>query len=148
LPKKFFWKFFITFALDWGVGGGGLVSTRFLFLGQVLETCCHLMLNHSWDDHIWYNMRIFKNILVCTCLLIVVDIMSLLKIYYSCERMLNTMWYWKYFEMDVLKPIQLLPIILHGRCLLQFWSNLVSINNQLWVLVSNLCILYHVLNRI
>ncbi len=33
LPKKFFWKFFITFALDWGVGGGGLVSTRFLFFG-------------------------------------------------------------------------------------------------------------------
>jgi hypothetical protein len=29
-------------------------------LGQVLETCCHLMLNHSWDVHIWYNMRNLK----------------------------------------------------------------------------------------
>jgi hypothetical protein len=91
--------------------------------------------------------EIWKKEKVSTCLLIVVGIISLLKIYYSCEKMLNTMWHKKCFEMDILKPIQLLPIILHGRCLLQFWSNLVSINNQLWVLVSNLCIQYHALNR-
>ncbi len=148
LPKKILLNFFHHIPLRLGVGVGGSFLLDFYFLGQVLETCCHFMLNHFWDVHIWYSIRNLKIKLVSTCLLIVVDIISLLKIYYSCERMLNTMWYWKYFEMDILKPIQLLPIILHGRCLLQFWSNLVSINNQLWVLVSNLCIQYHVLNRI
>lgn len=60
LPKEFFWNFFITFPLDWGVGGGGSFLLDFYFLGQVLETCCHSMLNHSWDVHIWYNMRNLK----------------------------------------------------------------------------------------
>jgi hypothetical protein len=38
--------------------GGTLFVPTFYFFAQVLETCSQLMLNLSWDAHIWY--RIWK----------------------------------------------------------------------------------------
>jgi hypothetical protein len=49
LPKNILLKFFHHIPLGLGVGVGGSFLLDFYFLGQVLETCCHLMLNHSWD---------------------------------------------------------------------------------------------------
>jgi hypothetical protein len=50
IGQNFFLKFFHHIPL--GLGGWGSFLLDFYFLGQVLETCCHLMVNHSWDVHI------------------------------------------------------------------------------------------------
>jgi hypothetical protein len=106
------------------------------------------MLNHSWDVHIWYNMRNLKKKF------------GFHMFAHWCgynKSIENLLFKWKNVEYNVILKIfwngyseanSIMTCYSSWEMFITIWFNLVSIDNQLWVLVSNLCIKYHVLNRI
>jgi hypothetical protein len=74
--------FFITFPLRFS--RWDIFCTHFLLLGQVPETCHHLIVNPSWDACMWSNIRNFKKqtLLITMCFQF-----SMLNIYhpYGCH---------------------------------------------------------------